>query len=135
MHTKTGPVRILVYKPTDRATSGSYPVYYNIHGGGWTIAIPEWDNFWCRRIADETGAVVISIDYCKAPEHPYPEALNQCYEVLRWIADTSADGGATMLSLDPNRIAIGGGSAGGNLTVPPHSNSFKTRTYKLSLSS
>ncbi|OZJ02220.1 hypothetical protein BZG36_04974 [Bifiguratus adelaidae] len=117
LNTKAGPVRLLMYKPETSTAKAPWPVYYNIHGGGWTIGRPEMDNFWCRRVADEVGCVVVAVDYCKAPEHPYPEALEQCYEILRWIADTSADGGATLCSLNPEKVAIGGFSAGGNLTL------------------
>ncbi|OZJ01897.1 hypothetical protein BZG36_05361 [Bifiguratus adelaidae] len=115
LDTKAGSIRILIYKSPQWEPNARHPVYLNMHGGGWVVSKAEMDNAWCRRISDETGAVVVSVDYCKAPEHPYPGALNQCYEVLRWIADTSSDGGATLYALDPNKVILGGFSAGGNM--------------------
>ncbi|OZJ02223.1 hypothetical protein BZG36_04973 [Bifiguratus adelaidae] len=115
LNTKAGSLRILVYRPSHWKPDAKHPVHLHMHGSGWVIFKPEMDNAWCRLVSENTGAVVISPDYCKAPEHSYPAAMNQCYEVLRWIADTSSNGGATLFSLDLNKVILGGFSAGGNL--------------------
>ncbi|KAJ2958716.1 hypothetical protein NQZ79_g5740 [Umbelopsis isabellina] len=67
------------------------------------------DNAWCRRTADETGSVVISIDYAKAPQHPFPAALHDIRDVILSLSKDP--------TLDVSRLTIGGLSAGGNLSL------------------
>jgi acetyl esterase len=89
---------------------------------------PENEGHLCRTLCDTLSSVVISPDYAKAPQHPFPVALNQCYALIRWIADP--DGLFQFLStsgtpsiktflpnVDPTRIALSGGSSGGNLAA------------------
>ncbi|CAM0141001.1 hypothetical protein VKS41_007717 [Umbelopsis sp. WA50703] len=101
---ENGPIRVLKYLPPK---PGKHPVHVNLHGGGYVVGVADWDNFWCRRVADETGAVVFNIDYAKAPENPFPAAL---YQVRDLIASLSEDP-----DLDLSRLSIGGFSAGGGL--------------------
>ena len=109
--TSAGPTRILLYAP-NLMPGGRLPVFVNIHGGGFIQGSAEDDDVWCRRIVDAVGCAVVSIDYCLAPEHPFPAALEECYDVLKWIRATAQETG-----FDPARVAVGGHSAGGNLTA------------------
>lgn len=102
------PVRI--YTPVE-APSG-LPVVVYFHGGGWTIGDLDTHDGICRAIAARTGAIVVSVDYRLAPEHPFPAAVEDCYAVLRWVG-----GHAGELGGDPSRIAVAGDSAGANLAA------------------
>lgn len=108
-----GPARVRFFRPGAGAVGqGAQPALIYLHGGGWSQGSPEshWDI--TARLAAWSGAVVLSVDYALAPEHPYPAAVQQCQAVLRWVRDE-----ATQLGLDPGRIAVGGDSAGGNLAA------------------
>ncbi|MDT5017476.1 MAG: hypothetical protein QOD39_3636, partial [Mycobacterium sp.] len=99
--------KVWVYRPTGRSGSGSALLW--IHGGGYLIGHPGQDDVLCRRFAHELGAMVVSVDYRLAPEHPYPAPLEDCYAALTWLAG--------LPSVDPSRVAIGGASAGGGLAA------------------
>ncbi|WP_043732406.1 alpha/beta hydrolase [Kutzneria sp. 744] len=103
-------VRIRVYTPTGRPAPR--PGYLSIHGGGFVIGDLDMDEAGSLAVADEIGAVVVSVDYRLAPEHPYPAGIEDCYAALAWTAANAAD-----LGIDPDRLAIGGGSAGGGLSA------------------
>jgi acetyl esterase/lipase len=100
------PVRI--YTPTTRA--GSVPGLLYIHGGGFTLGNLDTEDVVCQYIVEEVGCVVVSVDYRLAPEHPFPAAPEDCYAALTWMAAN-----AKQLGVDPARIGIRGGSAGGGL--------------------
>ena len=104
-----GPVRVRIFRHRD---GGTQPALLYMHGGGWMQGSPEthWDI--TARIASWSRQTVISIDYAKAPEHPFPAAVEQCAAVVDW---TFAEAGA--LAVDPACIAVGGDSAGGNLAA------------------
>lgn len=102
---ENGPIRVLKYLPPNQ---GKHPVHINLHGGGYTLGVADWDNFWCRRVADETGAVVFNIDYAKAPEYPFPAALHEVRDVIASLSDDP--------DLDLSKLSIGGFSAGGGLS-------------------
>ena len=88
------------------------PLLLFFHGGGFTIgSIHTHDNL-CRELARLGHCAVISLDYRLAPEHPFPIAVEDCWDALQWIADRA--GG---LGLDTSRIAVGGDSAGGTLAT------------------
>ncbi|MBI5899995.1 MAG: alpha/beta hydrolase [Rhodocyclales bacterium] len=108
--TATGPVRALIHRPG--RDSGPLPLFVNIHGGGFVFGLPEHDAVFCRRIAARVGCVVANLDYARAPEHPFPVAPDQCYAAVAWLAEHAAE-----LGIDASRIAVGGHSAGGNLTA------------------
>ncbi|MCE0460890.1 alpha/beta hydrolase [Pseudomonas uvaldensis] len=109
--TAWGPARALFYWPA--ATSKSpLPVYLNLHGGGFVAGVPEHDDSYCRRLAHNLGCLVVNLDYVLAPEHPFPAGLRQSFRVLEWLAEQ-----AMTLGIDPQRIAVGGHSAGGNLAT------------------
>jgi acetyl esterase/lipase len=83
-----------------------------IHDGGTVMGAARQDHAWCARLADELGALVVSVDYRLAPEHPFPAALDDCHAALRWLCDNAGE-----LGVDPGRIAVAGASAGGGLAA------------------
>ncbi|MEW2516007.1 alpha/beta hydrolase [Streptomyces sp. NPDC046870] len=103
------PVRVYTPRST-RRTPTAAAVW--IHGGGFAIGAPNAEDATCRRLCRELGIAVIAPDYRLAPEHPYPAAFDDCYDVLQW---TGAQ--ATELGIDPGRIALGGHSAGAALAT------------------
>lgn len=105
------PVPVRVYEPIAPPT-GLRPGVLEIHGGGFIMGdIPMMDA-WCQAVASGLDAVVLSVDYRLAPEHPYPAALHDCYAALLWLAAEAAT-----LGIDAARIAIAGQSAGGALAA------------------
>lgn len=106
---EAGPIRARVYRPT---VNDNAPMVLLIHGGGWAFGSIEETEPLARHLASLSGAVVVSTSYRLAPEHPYPAGLHDCEATLRWIrAEGRKHGG------DPARLAVGGGSAGGNLAA------------------
>jgi acetyl esterase len=103
------PVRI--YRPAG-AGEGARPVLVWFHGGGWVIGDLDTADRTARKLANRSGAVVVSVDYRLAPEHPAPAAVEDCWSATQWVAANAAEIGA-----DPSRIAVGGDSAGGNLAA------------------
>jgi acetyl esterase len=87
-------------------------VYVHIHGGGWTLGAADQHDIPLQQLARETQLVVASIDYRRAPEHPYPAALDDCEDAALWLLD----GGAQELGA-PRALSIGGESAGAHLSV------------------
>jgi acetyl esterase len=86
-------------------------IYLNIHGGGWTIAEPGLFDKPLEDLAIQTGMTVVSPNYRKAPEHPYPAGLDDCEAVARWLIDGGGE------ALGSARLAIGGDSSGANLAL------------------
>ncbi|UNS98926.1 alpha/beta hydrolase [Streptomyces tubbatahanensis] len=105
-------VRVRVYRPADTPGSRA-PTLLFFHGGGWVLCDLDTHDGLCRELAHLTGALVVSVDYRRAPEHPAPAAVQDAYAVLRWAAERIRDeeGG------DPGRIAVAGDSAGGALAT------------------
>lgn len=110
--TSAGDTRLLVYRPGPMVAPGLLPVFVNIHGGGFIQGSAEDDDPWCRDIAEKVGCIVVSVEYRLAPEHPFPVALEECYDVLGWIKNQGETWG-----IDVTRLAVGGHSAGGNLSA------------------
>ncbi len=104
-----GPIPVRLYYPSNEP---SLPVLVWYHGGGWVIGSVEGDDPTARRLCVATGAIVISVDYRLAPEHPYPAAVDDAYAVAVWAWQNAPRYGA-----DQTRMAIGGWSAGANLAA------------------
>ncbi|GAA1297787.1 alpha/beta hydrolase [Saccharothrix xinjiangensis] len=92
-----------------RPSGAPGPALLWVHGGGLVMGSAAQDARFCRRVADELGVVVASVEYRLAPEHPFPTPLHDCWAALRRLAD--------LPGVDPDRIAIGGASAGGGLAA------------------
>jgi len=101
------PVR--VYRP---APDPNLPVFVVFHGGGWVFGNVEQYDLTARQLANASNAIVVSVDYRLAPEHPFPAPLDDSWRALLWTVEHAADFGG-----DPTRIAVGGDSAGGNLAA------------------
>ena len=88
------------------------PVLFDLHGGGFILGQADMDEAMNLVFQKQTGCKVISIDYAKAPDHPYPVAVNQIYAVVKHVYEN-----ADKYSIDISRMAIGGHSAGANLST------------------
>lgn len=105
-----GDIAIRVYSPSESARALPMLVYF--HGGGFVIGSLDSHDHVLRRLARHAGVVVVSIDYRLAPEHRFPVPVEDALAGARWCFEHAASLGA-----DPTRVAIGGDSAGGNLTA------------------
>jgi acetyl esterase/lipase len=103
-------VEVRIYDPAGRA-DGSPAVLY-IHGGGYVVGAAVGDDAVCADTARRLGALVVSVEYRLAPEHPFPAAHEDCLRALRWLHD-----GADDLRINPARVAVSGESAGGGLAA------------------
>jgi acetyl esterase len=105
-----GHVPVRVFRPASAAASAGVVAYF--HGGGWCIgSIASFDPL-CRALANASGAIVASVGYRLAPEHPFPAAVEDAHAVVRWLGEHAAELGG-----DPARLAVAGDSAGGNLAA------------------
>jgi acetyl esterase/lipase len=102
------PVR--VYRPA--GVPGATPTIVFMHGGGFVVGDLDTHEGVCRALCRDTGAVVVSVDYRLAPEHPFAAAVEDSYAALRWVAEHIGDFGG-----DADRLAVAGDSAGGNLAA------------------
>jgi acetyl esterase/lipase len=92
-----------------REAKAKRPALLWLHGGGFVFGTAAQDDGLCRHLAAKLGIVVASVDYRLAPEHPFPTPLHDCYEALTWLAGREG--------VDPDRLAIGGASAGAGLAA------------------
>ena len=102
------PVRI--YTPDGAGDNANLPVVVYYHGGGFVIATIDTYDASSRSLSKQLNAVVVSVEYRKAPENPFPASHEDSYAALQWVANHAAE-----LKGDPSKIAVAGESAGGNL--------------------
>ncbi|MER5628434.1 alpha/beta hydrolase [Streptosporangium sp. NPDC002544] len=103
-------ITVRIYRPVN--ASGTLPGIYYIHGGGMILGNVAGEDAAATMICDQVGAVVVSVEYRLAPEHPHPAPVEDCYAGLVWTAKNAGE-----LGIDPERLAIYGASAGGGLTI------------------
>lgn len=97
----------------DRHQSPSaQPCLIYMHGGGWMQGSPLTHADITTRISAANSQTVVSVDYALAPEHPFPKAINECLDTVKWVHNNAGS-----LGIDSTRVAVGGDSAGGNLAA------------------
>jgi acetyl esterase/lipase len=105
-----GPINIRIYwPPTDYGTP---PVLLFFHGGGFVVGDLDTHDGTCRQHAVGASAVVVSVEYRLAPEHPYPAAVDDAWAATQWVAQHGSEIGA-----DADRLAVAGDSAGGTISA------------------
>lgn len=119
----TADLPIRIYRPNNDQNA---PAMVYFHGGGWVLNFLDIYDAALHRLANESGSVIISVNYQKAPEHPFPTPFDDCYATLRWVKSHAAE-----IGIDPNRVGVGGDSAGGNLAAAV---AVKARDEKIELS-
>jgi acetyl esterase len=107
--TDQGNVRVLGYNLDNPAR---LPLFIDLHGSGFVVGHAEMDDPYMMRLCEGSRIKVLNVDYSLAPEHPFPQAIEEIYAVARY-AKVHAD----ELGIDPRRIAVGGHSAGGNFAA------------------
>ena len=105
-----GPMPVRIYRDSQEPASRPALVWY--HGGGHVIGSLDTHDATCRNLCREAGCVVVSVDYRMGPEHPFPAAVDDCFAAVRWLAEHGPE-----IGVDPERLAVGGDSAGGNLAA------------------
>ncbi|MFB6071599.1 MAG: alpha/beta hydrolase [Halobacterium sp.] len=104
-----GEIPVRVYAPD---SDGPHPVVAFFHGGGFVLGDLDSHDAPCRVLASDADVVVVSVDYRRAPEHPFPAPVEDSYAVTEWLAANAGEVGG-----DPGRLAVAGDSAGGNLAA------------------
>lgn len=107
-----GPLPVRLYRPQGTPSDTLLPGLVYAHGGGWVFGNLESHDVLCAQLALEAGIAVFAIDYRLAPETRFPGAFDDVVAGLKWVV---ANGGS--VGIDPNKLAIGGDSAGGNLAA------------------
>lgn len=120
------PVRCVITTAKDKAEK--CPVHVNMHGGGFIFLQDGDDDLYCAHVAARIRGIVVDIDYASSREHPYPMAFNQSYGVVKWVFSQCGLWGA-----DPDRVSIGGHSAGGCLAAAISLKAAETGDFKVCL--
>ena len=107
-----GPLLARLYVPSERVGSGPAPTLLFLHGGGWMYGDLESHDPACRFLAERSGVQVLAVDYRLAPEHRFPAAVEDCQAAYRWLVEHADE-----VNADPERLAVGGDSAGGSLSA------------------
>jgi len=105
----TADLPIRIYRPNDDQNAPALIFY---HGGGWVMGFLDIYDAALHRLANQSGSVIMSVNYQKAPEHPFPIPFDDCYATLIWAKAHGQE-----LGIDPSRVGVGGDSAGGNLAA------------------
>lgn len=105
---------VRIYSPSNKAELEVLPGLLWIHGGGFVVGSPRENDIFCMNFAETVRCIVVSPDYRLAPENPLPAGVEDCYTTLKWMAASEFGG---KLGIDPQRLAVGGFSAGGGLAA------------------
>ena len=108
----SGPVPVRAYRPKGAGKDEVLPALVYFHGGGWVIGDLDTHDVVCRTLANGARCAVFSVEYRKAPEAPFPAAVDDCFSALSFVFANS-----NSLRVNPTQIAVGGDSAGGNLAT------------------
>jgi acetyl esterase/lipase len=103
-------VMVRVFRPA--GVDDQLPCLVWIQGGGYVLTAPDMDDQFCEEISQRHGCAVVSVDWRRAPEHPFPAPAEDCYTALAWTVRNAEE-----LLIDPARIVIGGHSSGGGSTA------------------
>src|SRR6478672_9716019 len=107
-----GPIPARLYTPSRRLGADPAPTLLFIHGGGWMYGDLESHDAECRFLAEQSGVQVLAIEYRLSPEHKFPAAVEDCQAAYRWLVEHTDE-----VNADPARLAVGGDSAGGSLSL------------------
>jgi acetyl esterase len=110
VNSPNGSVTVWSYRP--EGTAEGLPVFVYFHGGGWLGGSVEVVENVCRAIVDRAHCVALNVDYRLAPEHPFPEGLEDCRAVAEWSVVHAKEIGG-----DPSQVVLAGDSSGGNLAT------------------
>ena len=103
----TADLPIRIYRPTENQDA---PAIVYFHGGGWVLNFLDIYDASLAHLANSSGFTIISVNYQKAPEHPFPVPFDDCYATLLWVINNAKE-----LKINPQAIGVAGDSAGGNL--------------------
>ena len=109
---ETSVGKTLVHMYQDQPETKKSALFINVHGGGFIKGRRDQDIVFCRNFGSRSGCIIADIDYIPSPAMRYPGQVYACYEVLQYFAEHAEE-----LHIDRNWIAMGGHSAGGNLTL------------------
>jgi acetyl esterase len=109
--TEWGKTEFDLYRPFGSGPS-RLPVFFNIHGGGYCLGFREPDDPFCRIIAERARCAVVNVGYAAAPERKFPSPVEETYALIKALREEAGEFG-----LDPERIAVGGHSAGGGIAA------------------
>jgi acetyl esterase len=107
-----GTVAVRLYRPDKASPEAKLPALLYAHGGGWVFGNLDSHDVLCAQLAIEAGIAVMAVDYRLAPETRFPGAFDDVIAGLQWLAANGPSVG-----VDPNKLAVGGDSAGGNLAA------------------
>ncbi|KAF3391900.1 hypothetical protein DPV78_010476 [Talaromyces pinophilus] len=120
-------IKAHVYRPANLQTPS--PVLLNFHGSGFILPLHGSDDFYCRRVSKETPFTVLDIQYRLSPQNSFPAPLHDLEDVVKYIKSSPSDNN-NGITYDPNRICIGGFSAGGNLSLAASSMILPPNTFR-----
>ncbi|KAJ4140101.1 hypothetical protein NW768_001454 [Fusarium equiseti] len=108
-----GRFRVRVYTPTRQCDERGWPVLIWFHGGGWAVGGLNNGTDFCCWACERAQCVVVSVDYALAPENPFPAAVEDSIDAVRWVASSPAE----LQNIDTSRISISGTSSGANIAI------------------
>ncbi|KAI6383313.1 hypothetical protein MCOR25_000233 [Pyricularia grisea] len=110
------PIRVFFPKDYDHVNpqGNPLPCFFSIHGGGYVSGFPDLNDDWNHHFSNTNSAIVIALNYRKAPRHPYPIPIHDVAALIITVLEDQKD---LARHIDPNRVAMGGFSAGGSLTL------------------